>query len=291
MFGMPEQFPYVQCDDCKCLQIESVPSDIARYYPDNYYSFCPKPGKRDFVKALGSRLLMSPVSSLWPDTKMKRIHSWMKEAGVNYNSRILDVGCGSGGLLCQLACCGFRQLNGVDPFVDQDREYSNGVKIRKCDPLALNQEEYDLIMMHHSFEHMATPLPVLQKLQSLLSAQGTLLVRIPTVDSHAWEHYREHWFQLDAPRHFYLHSQKSMQILCEKSGLRIDRVVYDSRESQFWASEQYKVGIPHRSPESYDTCKSSSLFSQADLKKWATESKRLNQQQRGDAMALYLKKI
>lgn len=170
MFGMPEQFPYVQCDDCKCLQIESIPGDIARYYPDNYYSFCPKPGKRDFVKTLGSRLLMSPVASLWPDTKMKRIHSWMKEAGVTYSSRILDVGCGSGGLLCQLACCGFRRLNGVD--------------------------------------------------------------------SHAWNHYREHWFQLDAPRHFYLHSLRSMQILCEKSDLRIDRVVYDSRESQFWASEQ-----------------------------------------------------
>jgi len=34
---------------------------------------------------------------------------------------------------------------------------------------------------------------------------GWCVIRIPTVSSFAWEHYREQWVQLDAPRHFFLH--------------------------------------------------------------------------------------
>ncbi len=39
MFGIGETFCYFQCAECKCLQIVEIPSNMARYYPENYYSF------------------------------------------------------------------------------------------------------------------------------------------------------------------------------------------------------------------------------------------------------------
>src|SRR5262245_27486287 len=39
MFGLREQFRYFECSSCGCVQIQNPPSDVGRYYPDNYYSF------------------------------------------------------------------------------------------------------------------------------------------------------------------------------------------------------------------------------------------------------------
>ena len=39
MFGMNEIFTYFLCNQCNCLQIESIPSSIEKYYNQDYYSF------------------------------------------------------------------------------------------------------------------------------------------------------------------------------------------------------------------------------------------------------------
>ncbi|WP_321906125.1 methyltransferase domain-containing protein [Paraburkholderia tropica] len=80
-------------------------------------------------------------------------------------------------------------------------------------------ERYDFIMVHHSFEHMAEPKDVLGSLHRILQPTGQLILRIPLVDSHAWRNYGVHWVQLDAPRHFFLHTVRSVQLLCDKAGL------------------------------------------------------------------------
>ena len=39
MFNMNEQFQYLECSRCGCLQIKDIPTDIEKYYPSNYYSY------------------------------------------------------------------------------------------------------------------------------------------------------------------------------------------------------------------------------------------------------------
>ncbi len=34
-----EWFPYFQCAGCGCIQIVSIPVNMEKYYPQNYYSF------------------------------------------------------------------------------------------------------------------------------------------------------------------------------------------------------------------------------------------------------------
>jgi hypothetical protein len=38
MFGLKDQFKYFECAVCGCFQIETIPIDMEKYYPDNYYS-------------------------------------------------------------------------------------------------------------------------------------------------------------------------------------------------------------------------------------------------------------
>src|ERR1035437_10617754 len=39
MFGLRDEFTYFECAVCGCVQIQDIPADLGRYYPQNYYSF------------------------------------------------------------------------------------------------------------------------------------------------------------------------------------------------------------------------------------------------------------
>src|SRR5262245_9221420 len=106
MFGFRDEFQYFECSACGCLQIEEFPREMSRYYPSHYYSF-QAPGRfRSFVRrewarnALKGTGLVGAMAStiLGPD----RATLAVKRAAHRLDSRILDVGCGSGELLLVL---------------------------------------------------------------------------------------------------------------------------------------------------------------------------------------------
>lgn len=213
MFGTREQFRYRQCPSCGCLQLMDVPSDLTRYYPPDYYSF----GKRELAaprdgiygwlarqrnetvlrfKPIGAALSrIKPIDGVWHANLDNFLHfSALREFGITFNSRVLDVGCGSGSLLQNMALFGFRSLAGCDPFLEHDLAYT-GVRVFKGE-LRQMEDCFDLIMLHHAFEHMADPGEVLREIRGLLSPEGLCLVRIPVADSAAFERYQENWVQL-----------------------------------------------------------------------------------------------
>jgi SAM-dependent methyltransferase len=154
---------------------------------------------------------------------------------------ILDIGCGTGNLLQAMCIWGFKNLVGIDPYIENDINYPSGVKILKTDIFKHNGN-YDIIMAHHSFEHMDNPHSVFERFHDLVNPGGKILIRIPVSDSYAWRKYGVNWFQLDAPRHFFLHTVRSMSILAEKNKFRITSVIYDSTKLQFLMSEKYLRG-------------------------------------------------
>ena len=156
--------------------------------------------------------------------------SWLKGGQVNFDSEILDVGCGTGSFLNLLSRDGFTRLRGADPFIPQDIAYDNGVVIwKKTIPEV--QEKFDFVMMHHAFEHMAEPLAVLREIRRVLKPNRRALIRIPIAGSFAWRKYGVHWAQLDAPRHLFLHTVDSMTRLAGQAGLELESVFYDSNSA------------------------------------------------------------
>ena len=106
--------------------------------------------------------------------KYRSYYPWIKRNTITSTSRILDVGCGAGELLLKMYNDGFRDLTGVDPYIQNDIKYKCGITIHKKNSEDL-KDKYDLIMLHHAFEHMDEPLTILKKLYKLLNNKGLKL--------------------------------------------------------------------------------------------------------------------
>jgi SAM-dependent methyltransferase len=296
MLGLRDQHQYFQCNHCGCLQITQVPANLPDYYPaENYYSYdAPATGGglkqqliklRDRYAVTGKSLPGQILHTLMPNDKL----TTLRPLKLTRQSRILDVGCGAGILLNSLRNIGFHNTLGIDPFNQQDIQYSNGLKIEKRDIFS-EEGQWDVIMFHHSFEHLPEQQHTLKKAFDQLTAGGTALLRVPTVSSYAWQHYGVNWSQLDAPRHLFLHSVNSIKSLAAQSGFTVENIVYDSNAFQFWGSEQYEQDIPLRSENSWAENPEKSPFTAKDIKTFEKRSRELNALNQGDQAAFYLRK-
>lgn len=165
---------------------------------------------------------------------------WFRAAGVTPTSAILDNGCGGGALLRALREQGFTNLTGVDPFIAKSIDEPN-IKITKGEIFDLIGP-YDLVMFHHSLEHVTEPEKYLKAAASICAAGGTVLIRIPVTGGAGWRNYGEFWFPLDAPRHLAIPTPQSMKLLGERCGLSFQEMRYDTESVCFWGSELYKQG-------------------------------------------------
>ncbi|MEW6719771.1 MAG: class I SAM-dependent methyltransferase [Thermodesulfobacteriota bacterium] len=300
MYGFRDLFRYFRCSGCGCLQIAEIPSDIARYYPDGYYSLASGPEKPSpgAWKKRWMRLRYGPVvfgdgsarkllNALFPNKGLQFLH--LLSLSLNRDMSILEAGCGSGGLLYFFAEMGIRNVLGADPFIGKDIEYRNGLKILKKE-IGEVGGAWDLVMFHHSLEHIPSQVETMRAVSRLLKPDGRCLVRIPICSSYAWERYGVHWVQLDAPRHFYLHSFDSMKRLAALAGLEVCRVVHDSTAFQLWGSEQYLRDIPLRDKRSYSCGRKNSVFSLREMQAFKRRTKELNREGKGDQAIFCLKK-
>jgi predicted SAM-dependent methyltransferase len=185
---------------------------------------------------------------------------------------------------------GFINLTGIDPYIKHDISYRNGVKIFKKHIFELNGQ-YDLVMSHHSFEHMPQPLDVLNKFYELLRPNRYALIRMPMASSFAWRHYGANWVGLDAPRHLFLHTLKSMQLLSKKAGFKVVDIEFDSTGRQFFASELFVRNIPLKDSSNYLNNAQRALFSHEQMEAFEAKAIELNAKGDGDQACFYLHKV
>ncbi|MCM1188080.1 MAG: methyltransferase domain-containing protein [bacterium] len=258
MQGTREEFVYFACEKCKCLQISKVPENLGDYYGENYYSMQ--------VEDVSDIIFQTPVSSM---------------------SKVLDVGCGAGAWLLQQAASGWGNLYGCDPFLDHDRTYGDRVQIRSCSIHEMEGDgTFDIIQMSDSFEHMADPLEALKSARRLLKEDGILYMTIPTYPNIAFEKYGPHWYQLDAPRHLFLHSRESLDYLARAAGLEVFDRKYNSNYGQFVRSYFYQHGIPYWEQKPF----TAERFTRKELEKLERESVIANEREYGDHMQVYWRK-
>jgi SAM-dependent methyltransferase len=302
MFGFRHEFDYFECPSCGCLQIKDIPKNLSFYYPPEYF---PKPEalvdhtdlppflrrqRTDFLLGrpsfFGRRMVRKYGRPTAPIFGHPDYFVWLQKCGVTRSSHILDVGCGLGILLKRLQKDGFKHLTGVDPYLDQSVE-GKGLRLLKQEIYDL-QEQFDLIMLHHTFEHMPEPKRVFTALERLLKPGSYALLRIPVAGCYAHRKYGADWAQLDAPRHLFLHTPRSIQILAAGAGLELRHTAFDSDGFQFWASEQYVKDIPLRDPRSLNMNPVHRPFSPEEIAAFDAHAAQLNAAGEGDSACFYL---
>lgn len=252
MFRMGEVFEYFRCAACGCAQIGEFPADLGRYYPQNYFSFAeprrgvlPNIGRalrsvRDLAYAGGLRSLVgTPLAAIAPSPSLRAI---AMVAGPE--TAILDIGCGYGRTLLQLWRLGYRDLLGVDAFLASDITHDCGVRILRASIDALPQGRWGAILLSHILEHVPDQFGALSAVRARLAPGGSCIVRIPVADSRPYGTYGPDWVGHDAPRHLFLHTQRSLAIAAAKTGLTVQWVYHDATYFQYWGSELCRRGVP-----------------------------------------------
>ena len=291
MFDLGDEFGYLECAQCGCIQLMSVPEDMGRYYPAGYYSFADSTSRTFGLwrrvarrqKHLYCLYGKNPVGWLLRMIGGYPPHFvWLREAGLKFDSAILDLGCGAGGFLNVLKRDGFANVTGADPFIENDIFYDNGVVVRKQTLSEINKQ-YDFVIMNHAFEHIPDPLATLRQLWGVLKPNRYALIRIPIAPCFAWQKYGANWVQLDAPRHLFIHTISSMKTLAEAANLTITKIFFDSDHFQFTGSEKNVRGISRSQPDE-------AVFSRNELAVFRRDADKLNREGKGDQAGFYLYK-
>ena len=290
-FGSEEVFQYLECSACGSLQVIDPPSDMGKAYPPDYDKFKKVKYREDssFIKAaLGKKkdryaLFKRSIIGRFINAAFvtDSVVNLMGDAHLSTNSRILDVGCGAGTLLDYLQDLGFTDLTGIDPYAPADS--STGVKIvNKTIEELSDSGKFDVIIFRHSFEHLPAQLVALRKVSALLSKNGVCLISMPIKTEYIWNRYGANWVQIDAPRHYAIHTVKSFELLLERTDLKIDQIVFDSSIFQFLGSEQYERDIPLKSERSYPESPPNRIFKSRQIRAFKKLAKQLNKAGQGD---------
>ncbi len=275
-YGTREPFEYMECKDCGCVQIVNVPEDMASHYPSDYYT-AQKSVEYDF-----SSYNKSDIEQYINNVAV-RYFSFLGNCGIKtLDYSILDIGCGNGGTIRGLASMGFKRTVGVDMFLHPQHAYEDkGCRVYQGDFYDIT-EKFDFIYFQDSFEHLDKHRDVLLKVNEILNVGGICWLVIP-VAGYPWHHYGVNWYGLDAPRHFTLHSRKSISMLLDQTGFHLKSFKATSNSAQFIISEMYKRGIPY-----VQYGHAAGNLPQKELDFYSKLSDKLNERNIGDRLELHI---
>lgn len=205
--GYPSEYAIVSCDNCGMVYTDI---DISAKNIDIYYS---NENIYDNMSVLKSSIY----------EKSQEMYYSHIDKYVNFQSTLIDVGCGNGSFLTFLQDKGFTNLCGIDPSVKSvEVLMNNGINGRvgsvyRCD--ALDVCLADMVISTGVLEHLLFPGDALKRMAVLLNAGGYMYICVP-----AAERYKDvampeaNFFNHEHINHF---TEKTLGALAESVGLKI----------------------------------------------------------------------
>ena len=244
----PLTFGYGICSRCGTLNLLDD-NDPSPFY-DGYFSHVPRnvPQANRLLTtlgALGARgiRLFHKRPELIPKTVKPSWLWWFSGLSLRRASPMIDVGSGTGALLLHLSRFGFSNLLGLDPYLPETKiEYSSSVRVERR-AISLD-DRADVVFLNHSLEHSDLPVAELERIRTILSINGAIIVSIPVVDSEPYIRFGANLVSLDAPVHRWIPTVEGVSAVAERSGFRIDAMVRTNPDFLYWGSEAVARGLP-----------------------------------------------
>ncbi len=151
----------------------------------------------------------------------------------------LEVGAGAGGALRELAGRGWEAW-GVEAHPRGDGA-AEGVRIvaARAEDAELPKGHFDRIGFTHSLEHLHDPLGVMRRARGWLRTGGEIRIAVPNFDSRERKVFGRYWNGLDVPRHLWHFTPRTLGLLLEEAGLRLDSVAPQFQGSSTGGSLQH----------------------------------------------------
>lgn len=224
-FSVPGEFSYYNCQHCQTIFIHPVPVDLLGHiYPANYYSFVNK----------GKNIVVSLKE--WLDRRFfKKILRRIKDESLH----VLDIGGGTGWMLDILRKAEpritYTQVVDIDHHAGITAEANGHAYFHGTMEAFQTDQRFHLILMLNLVEHVADPLAIIKKAETLLAPGGKIVIKTPNTDS--WDarlFQKSYWGGLHAPRHWIIFSEKSFRLMLQSTGLKADSIQY-TQGAPFWA--------------------------------------------------------
>lgn len=140
---------------------------------------------------------------------------WLaRHAPITPRTRLVDVGCGTGGFLDLARRRHGARCSGVelDPALAA-RAGRRGLDVTTGDFGHGPQGEFDVVTMFQVLEHLPDPRAALSRAFSLLRPGGVLCVEVPIADCLARPIFGPYWFPLLPPYHRHICTRRSLRAM------------------------------------------------------------------------------
>ncbi len=229
------EITYRFCGACGLAELNrNQPGEnLAQNYPDAYYGL----GDRKFIKFFD---VLREVLSKY------RLRNFRSAVG-SKPIKVLDIGCGDGDFLKQIYAQA-SQIYGVELSGAAFKRASRipGIHLLPADRVCADsypKQYFDAITLWHVFEHLPDPLQTLSYCRKWLKSEGYLFIEVPNVSSWQAQLFKANWFHMDAPRHLFLFTPKSLDFLLSRAGFAVARRQYFSFEMGVFGVVQSALNI------------------------------------------------
>jgi 2-polyprenyl-3-methyl-5-hydroxy-6-metoxy-1,4-benzoquinol methylase len=135
----------------------------------------------------------------------------LRRAGVGTTQRVLDFGCGGGGLLKHLAQRGYEHLAGFDQYTDA---YADDAVLAK---------RYDCVVSQDVIEHVPSPRVFLEQVSDLVEPGGRVVIGTPNAAAIHLGRAERYVHALHLPYHRHILSKTALVEAARDYGLELER--------------------------------------------------------------------
>ncbi len=236
LHNLPGDYVIVKCRSCGLLRTNPRPTQatMSYYYPDDYGPYLST--KIDVVEnkifALGR--LKDTLCRLFFRNNIVVLPKIPP-------GRLLEVGCASGSFLDYMAKRGWQAFGIEFSTSAAAAARAHGLQVHTGalettpDPVGL----YDLVVGWMVAEHLHEPLVALQKLHQWTRIGGMAVFSVPNSASFEFKLFGRYWYELHLPAHLYHYTPKTIGLLLEKSGWKLERVIHQRTLANFVGSLGY----------------------------------------------------
>jgi SAM-dependent methyltransferase len=209
-------YPVARCSACGLVQVdvELGRDELERIYGEEFFTeeelFHDYVAERDIRVASAARFV--DVIS-----------------GLVSRGRLLDVGSAAGFFL--EAASRHYDVTGVEfsPFAADyaRREFGHRVLTGDVTEVGLDGEQFDVVTMWATIEHMADPLASVSAVASLTRPGGLFVLSTGDVTGPLARLDLRDWNLMFPPYHLFFFSPRTIELMLAKTGFRLRRIIYD----------------------------------------------------------------
>jgi 2-polyprenyl-3-methyl-5-hydroxy-6-metoxy-1,4-benzoquinol methylase len=205
-----DHYDLVACSGCGAAFADDIPEQAAF---DRYY--------RELSKY--ENQARGGVASAADTERFREVANLIAPFIQGPTSRILEIGCATGGLLAELRNLGYVNVTGMDPSpgcVQAARDvYQLNAFQGTLSDIPNHRQQYDFVILIGVLEHLRDAGPALLSIRSLLSPGGRLFVGVP--DASRLNESRNAPFQAFSLEHINYFSPRSLSNLAAAQGFAL----------------------------------------------------------------------